>query len=615
MNSQRFNLHQKLSLLFAGLGVGSLFAFALVSYLVYQQLFTHYLPENRALRELESRSASLVQTYYQIIFTPDLIPEDELAAPLALIRQSLDRYRELAVGEPDKQLLVDSMSMTLDDLERAGLALKISRQRFDQIYLRQTQLLDEINRVFERYRAEVSADIGRSIGDQQWQLLAREYLPELRMVDSIQQQYLVLFLEIRESQLDPGLDNSARIESLKQRINLSNTMFDLFEENSSERGWLSTNVLVIYEKMIEILEQYQEALMQARFAVSLAEQSGIELNQSLGEAVLAAERSNWNELRRTLSISGVLLVLLFVGGYAVTFAGLRRVLRPLKSLQDNLARMGEGELQQRIAVESRDEVGRLVAEFNRMADRLDAEAAQRQRLIEELEQKNTELERFTYTVSHELKTPLVTVNGFLGLLERDIAAGDNSRVRGDMDKINRAVETMSRQLEDLLELSRVGRLVNPTQRFSPSDLCHEVMALIEGPVEQSGARIEVAPAMPPVLADRVRVGEVIRNLVENAIKFHQGPGVPEVEIGAAPLDGRVEIRVCDNGPGIDPQYRDKVFELFDRLDDSVPGTGIGLALARRIVELHGGQIWIETPKNGQGSCFCFTLPAAAGEES
>ncbi len=615
MTSSRFNLHQKLLLLFAAIGFGGLLAFALVGYLVYHQLFNHFLPENRALRDLESRSASLVQTYYQIVFTPDLIPRDELAGPLALIRQSLARYRELVVGEADKQVLVDSISMSIDDLERAGLTLQIARQRFDQIHARQAQLLDEIDRVFEKYRAEVSADIGRSIDNQQWQLLAREYLPELRMLDSIQQQYLELFLEIRESQLDPGLDNSARIESLKQRIDVSNTMFDLFEENSAERGWLSTNVLVIYAKMIEILEQYHKALTQARFAVSLAEQSGIELNQSLGEAVLAAERSNRDELRWTLSISGALLVSMFGLGYAASFIGLRRVLRPLKSLQDNLARLGEGELQRRIAVESRDEIGRLVAEFNRMADRLDAEAVQRRRLIEELEQKNTELERFTYTVSHELKTPLVTVNGFLGLLERDIAAGDTSRIRGDIDKINRAVETMSRQLDDLLELSRVGRIVNPSQRFSPSDLCHEVLALIDGPVEQCGARIDIAPALPLVLADRVRVGEVIRNLVENAIKFHQGPEVPEVAIEAAPNDGRVEIRVCDNGPGIDPQYRDKVFELFDRLDDSVPGTGIGLALARRIVELHGGRIWIETPKNGQGSCFCFTLPAAAGEES
>ncbi len=602
-------------MLFAGIGVGSLLAFALVSYLVYQRLFSHFLPENRALGELESRSAGLIQTYYQIVFTPDLIPDDELAGPLALIRQSLERYRELAHGEADKQALVDSMAMSIDDLERAGLALKIARQRFDQMHARQARLIDEIDRVFERYRAEVSADIGQSIGDEQWQLLVRDYLPELRMLDSIHQQYLGLFLEIREGQLDPGLDNAARIESLKQRIRVSNTMFALYEENSAERGWLSTNVLAIYEKMIEILEQFQKALMEARFAVSLAEQSGIDLNLSLGEAVRAAERGNRDELGQTLSISGALLVLMFGVGYAVTFVGLRRVLRPLKSLQDNLARLGEGGLQQRIAVESRDEIGRLVAEFNRMADRLDAESGQRQRLIDELEQKNTELERFTYTVSHELKTPLVTVNGFLGLLERDIAAGNISRIRGDIDKINRAVETMSRQLDDLLELSRVGRIVNPSQRFSPSDLCHEVLALIDGPVEQCGARIDIAPALPLVLADRVRVGEVIRNLVENAIKFHQGPEVPEVAIEAAPNDGRVEIRVCDNGPGIDPQYRDKVFELFDRLDDSVPGTGIGLALARRIVELHGGRIWIETPKNGQGSCFCFTLPAAAGEES
>ncbi len=615
MTPARFDLRRKLLLLLAASGVGGVLAFMLVVFLVYQQLFGEFIPESRLLQDLESRSADLIQTYYQIVFTPDPELQDQLRGPLALIRRSLGQYRARVADDEAKQRHADTIAGSIDDLERAGLTLRVSRQRFDQIHAREVRLGDEINRVFERYRREVSNDIGSSIREQRWQALAREFLPELRMIDSIRQQYLELFIQVRESQLDPGLDNAQLIETLKQRIQVSNTMLGLFEENSTDRAWLATNILVIYEKLLELLDQHVQALQQARFAVALADQSGIDLKQSIAAAVRDAELSNWDQLVRSLTLAGILLLLFLLTGYGLVFVGLVRALRPLDALRRGFARAGRGEPHRRIEVDSDDEIGRLIGEYNRMAQRLEAASGQTRRLIDELEQKNAELERFTYTVSHELKTPLVTVNGFLGLLERDIAAGDTTRVSGDIDKINHAVETMSRQLDDLLELSRVGRIVNPAQRFSPSDLCHEILPMVAGPVEQSGARIEVAPAMPAVEADRLRTGEVLRNLVENAIKFHAGPGVPEISISATLRDGAVEVRVCDNGPGIEPRFRGRVFELFDRLDDSVPGTGIGLALARRIVELHGGRIWIETPKNGQGSCFCFTLPAAAGEES
>ena len=171
---------------------------------------------------------------------------------------------------------------------------------------------------------------------------------------------------------------------------------------------------------------------------------------------------------------------------------------------------------------------------------------------------------------------------------------------------------MSHQLDDLLELSRVGRVVSPPTEFPISVLCREVVQMMQGLIDERGATVEIADDMPSVYADQARVREVIKNLVENGIKFAADGRAPRVEIVAEPQVDRVLCRVCDNGPGIEPRFQEKVFGLFDRLDNSVPGTGVGLALVKRIIEIHDGNIWIESQGDGQGCCFCFTLPLQRG---
>ncbi len=235
---------------------------------------------------------------------------------------------------------------------------------------------------------------------------------------------------------------------------------------------------------------------------------------------------------------------------------------------------------------------------------------ERKHFLEQLEQKNSELERFTYTVSHELKSPLVTINGFLGLLNKDLDAGDDEMIDKDMRMISTAVETMAAQLDNLLELSRIGRIVHPSKTFEFAAVCDEVLDRLSGVIGERAADIRVAPVMPRVHADRVRIREVVQNLVENAIKFGRGPNPPRIEIDARVESDYVLCRIRDDGPGIEPRYHRRVFELFERLDNSVAGTGIGLALVKRSVEIHGGKIWIESCGDGRGTCFCFTLPAA-----
>jgi signal transduction histidine kinase len=235
---------------------------------------------------------------------------------------------------------------------------------------------------------------------------------------------------------------------------------------------------------------------------------------------------------------------------------------------------------------------------------------QAQQLIMELEAKNAELERFTYTVSHDLKSPLVTVRGFLGFLERDALRGDMELVKRDMTHIHEATMHMERLLNDLLELSRIGRLVNPPQKVAFNDLVQEALKLVAGRIHKRQVQVQVAENMPAVWVDRSRVVEVLQNLIENGVKFMGDQPEPQLEIGMRQVAGETAFFVRDNGIGIAPQYHDKVFGLFDRLDSKIEGTGIGLSLVKRIVEVHNGRIWIETPENNQGTIFLFTLPLA-----
>ncbi len=233
--------------------------------------------------------------------------------------------------------------------------------------------------------------------------------------------------------------------------------------------------------------------------------------------------------------------------------------------------------------------------------------AERERLISELEAKNAELERFNYTVSHDLKSPLVTIKGFLGLLKRDAADGDLERLDHDVQRISAAADKMHNLLEELLELSRIGHQVNTPVEVSSGDLAFEALELVGGSIAESEAEIEIAPDLPPVVGDRVRLVEVYQNLIANALKYMGPQSAPRIEIGHENNGNGKRFYVRDNGIGIDPAYHHKIFGLFERLDATSEGSGIGLALVKRIIEMHGGRIWVESPGQGQGSTFYFTL--------
>jgi signal transduction histidine kinase len=239
----------------------------------------------------------------------------------------------------------------------------------------------------------------------------------------------------------------------------------------------------------------------------------------------------------------------------------------------------------------------ITLENSRLYTKLQSELEERERLIEELERKNA-----------DLKSPLITISGFLGQLKDDIAAGNTDRIEHDSQRIQNAVEKMHQLLKELLELSRIGRLMNPPKPVPFESLAREALVLVHGQLELRGVTFTLGQGLPIVHGDRQRLIEVLQNLIDNAVKFMGDQADPHIEIGQeGEEDGKPIFFVQDNGIGVSPEYHERIFGLFDKLNAKSDGTGIGLALVKRIVEFHGGRIWVES-EAGKGSTFFFTLP-------
>jgi signal transduction histidine kinase len=269
----------------------------------------------------------------------------------------------------------------------------------------------------------------------------------------------------------------------------------------------------------------------------------------------------------------------------------------------------------RIITEEQLEALRLFAGYAGLAienARLNAEieehAQEREKFIQELGNRNAELERFTYTVSHDLRSPIVTIKGFLGMLNKDILDGKKDRIVGDMQRISNATDKMEALLSDLLELSRIGRIINPPEEIDLTKLTRETLETVDGRIRAKNITTHVLPELSTIYGDRTRIREVLENLIDNAAKYMGDQPDPLIEIGRRNDDGEEVVYVKDNGMGIEPRYHQKVFGLFEKLNPASEGTGIGLALIKRIIEVHGGRIWVESEGLGKGSTFCFTIP-------
>jgi signal transduction histidine kinase len=248
-------------------------------------------------------------------------------------------------------------------------------------------------------------------------------------------------------------------------------------------------------------------------------------------------------------------------------------------------------------------------------DRQREAEAERQALLARLEGINAEIERFTYIAFQDLRAPLVAIKGLSATLKQDIQAGRDDQVQKDIDRIEAAAYNMDKILSDLLEFARIGRVRRPPEEVDIHQLVRDVLHQLERLIRDRDITVRIAPVFPPLYGDRVRLRELFENLIENAARHMDGQAQPMIEIGVRLQEDPPVLFVRDNGSGIEPRYHTRIFELFEKLDPNREGTGIGLALAKRIVEVHGGRIWVESEGLGKGSTFCFTLSGSSQDET
>jgi signal transduction histidine kinase len=241
---------------------------------------------------------------------------------------------------------------------------------------------------------------------------------------------------------------------------------------------------------------------------------------------------------------------------------------------------------------------------------LNEEISERRRAETELTSKNQELERFTYMISHDLKSPLVTIKTFLGYLSKDIDKQDRERALEDINHINGAADKMGHLLDELLEMSRIGRTGSTQKLAEYSQLVDEAVTLVSGQIMQRGVEIQRADGRVMLFGDNSRLLAIWQNLLDNAVKNMGDQPAPIIELGVEGAGPETLFYVRDNGIGIDPANLERIFDFGVRLDQKSEGSGLGLAMTKKIVEMYGGSIRAESEGTGRGSCFRFTLPGA-----
>ena len=260
--------------------------------------------------------------------------------------------------------------------------------------------------------------------------------------------------------------------------------------------------------------------------------------------------------------------------------------------------------------QARDQAFKEISERKRTETALKENEKKLEAALSELADKNTELETFVYTVSHDLKTPIVTIEGFIGALREDFGDMIDGSAEKYLNYMSDASRNMELLIDDLLYLSRIGRLPERKTEFSFDDLMEKVLKTLQRQIDESGVAINVEKGLPVVYGEMERLCQVMENLLSNAVKYigKENP-FPRIDVGAMDRNGQKVFFVRDNGIGIEKRYHEKIFEIFQRLPaakKSAEGTGVGMTIVKRIIEHHGGKIWLDS-EPGKGTSFFFIL--------
>jgi len=342
------------------------------------------------------------------------------------------------------------------------------------------------------------------------------------------------------------------------------------------------------------------------------------------------ERAAFAPIRGKIWRTALLLAAFLVAGIGLSVLLARRLVRPVKQMRTAAARIGAGAYDERIELRRRDELGGLANELNRMAvslqtsvqgleETVEERTRELQQVLAQLSQKSRQLEvasqhksDFLANMSHELRTPLNAIIGFSQVLRQGMFGPINAKQEEYLDDILSSGHHLLSLINDVLDLSKVeaGQVELQVVSLSLRETLERGVVMVREPASQRGIAfsLELAPDVDQVDGDERRLHQVVYNLLSNAVKFTPEGGT--IDVASARVDGEVRVSVTDTGPGIAAEDRERIFEEFHQTDVGVQqreGTGLGLALSKRLIELHGGRIWVES-EPGRGSRFVFALP-------
>jgi signal transduction histidine kinase len=321
-------------------------------------------------------------------------------------------------------------------------------------------------------------------------------------------------------------------------------------------------------------------------------------------ALIAENRAAFTASQLTfvgVAIVGILLALLL--GYALSWS----VIGPIKRMESRLGAIASGDFSGHVDVPNRDELGSLATNINAMNDQLG-------RVYGELETASRHKSEFLANMSHELRTPLNAIIGFSEVLREEMAGPLNETQQQYIQDVLEAGQHLLSLINDILDLAKVeaGRMELALGEVSINDTLESGLTMHRARADRNNITLTLTidPDLGVVIADERKVRQVVFNLLSNAVKFTPSGG--RVEVSATRHDGFVEIAVADTGPGISAADRERIFEEFQQASGpaagSIEGTGLGLTLSKRFVELHGGRLWVESELD-EGTTFRFTLPA------
>ncbi|GAA3577461.1 hypothetical protein GCM10022419_068390 [Nonomuraea rosea] len=310
----------------------------------------------------------------------------------------------------------------------------------------------------------------------------------------------------------------------------------------------------------------------------------------------------------------VLFAVLLACGAGLALIVRHAVLKPIAQLTEQVRTVAGGDFDHTLHVDRPAELAELSSHIDSMRARVVSAWRVAADQADELRRSNGELEQFAYVASHDLQEPLRKVASFTQMLEQRYGPQLDERAKQYIHYAVDGAKRMQLLINDLLDFSRVGRVTGEKSAVESGAALDTALENLSATIEDTGTTV-TRDDLPAVTANRLQLTQLFQNLIENAVKF-RSEEPPRIHIGAVRAGAMWEFSCADNGIGVEQKYADRIFLIFQRLHprDVYPGTGIGLALCRKIVEYHGGQLWLDGSTPGQGATFRWTLPAAGDDD-